>query len=285
MKPEIDPHSGQETTGHEWNGIKELNHPIPRVFSLWLWASILCAAILWVLYPSFPGYHQVLGGVLGYSPRGAVNDAVTKGQEQRAEAYAKFTKEDYETLLNDPALQAIYQDEIGVLFRDNCAACHGRNGDGQSGFPNLRDDHWLWAADPEEIQYTLQVGINADHEDTRMAEMPAFGRDEWLEQADIDHVIEYVLQISSQPHNAEMAHLGKTVFEENCAGCHGDAGHGGYENGAPSLTDTAWIYGSSRADIADTLYNGRRGVMPAWSGRLSEREIRQITMYLLWWAE
>ena len=89
------------------------------------------------------------------------------------------------------------------------------------GFPNLRDDHWLWSADPEEIQYTLQVGINADHEGIRMAEMPAFGRDEWLEQADIDHVIEYVLQISNQPHNAEMAHLGETVFEENCAGCHG----------------------------------------------------------------
>ena len=103
--------------------------------------------------------------------------------------YAKFAQADYETLLNDPALKATYQDEIGrFMFRDNCAACHGRNGEGQLGFPKLRDDHWLWSADPEEIQYTLQVGINADHEDTRMAEMPAFGRDEWLVQADIEHV-------------------------------------------------------------------------------------------------
>ena len=153
---------------------------------------------------------------------------------------------------------------------------------GQTGFPDLTDGHWLWSGTPEEIEYTLQVGINTTHDDTRYAEMPAFGRDELLEKPEIADVVEYVLQISGQDHVADAATRGAVVFDENCASCHADAGIGGEENGAPSLIDAAWVYGSDRAALNETLKYGRAGVMPFWSDRLSEAEIKQLTLYLIW---
>lgn len=282
MKPEIDDVSGQETTGHEWNGIKELNTPMPWAFRIWLWASIAVAALLWVLYPSFPSASNYLKGAIGYSSREAVNAAVAEGAATRAEAYAVFTETDLDTLAEDPTLQAKFEDDIAVLYRDNCAVCHGRDLEGQANFPNLVDDHWLWSGWPEEIEYTIQVGINATHEDTRFAEMPAFGRDEMLPDEEISDILEYVLSISGQDHDAEAAARGDELFLDNCSGCHAEGGVGGYESGAPSLVDSQWIYGGTRDQIAETLENGRAGVMPAWSGRLSETEIRQLTLYLLW---
>ena len=282
MKPELDPVSGQETTGHEWNGIKELNTPMPRAFHIWLWASIAVSVLLWILYPSFPFVSSYLGGVLGYSSREAVRDAVAEGRVQRAAAFAPFETLDVNALAADPGLRAQYEDEIAVLYRDNCAACHGRDAAGQRGFPNLTDGHWLWPGTPEEIEYTLQVGINAAHEDTRIAEMPAIGRDEWLEDTEISDVIDYVLSLSGQPHDAEAAARGDPIFADNCASCHAEGGVGGDETGAPALNDAAWIYGGSRAELEETLEHGHAGVMPAWSGRLSPAEIRQLTLYLLW---
>ena len=282
MKPEFDEVSGQETTGHEWNGIKELNTPMPWAFRIWLWASIAVAALLWVLYPSFPSTSDYLKGTIGYSSREAVNVAVAEGEAKRAEAYAVFTETDPDTLAEDETLQAKFEDDIAVLYRDNCAVCHGRDLEGQANFPNLVDDHWLWSGWPEEIEYTLQVGINSNHEDTRFAEMPAFGRNEMLPDDEISDIVEYVLSISGQEHDAEAALRGDELFLDNCSGCHAEGGVGGFETGAPSLVDDQWIYGGSREEIAETLENGRAGVMPAWSGRLSETEIRQLTLYLIW---
>ena len=282
MKPEIDPVSGRETTGHEWNGIKELNTPMPKAFSIWLWASIAVSVLLWVLYPSFPTISGFLGGSLGYSSRTAVTEAVAEGAETRADAFAVFETTDIAALAADQSLRAQFEDEIGVLFRDNCAACHGRDAMGQKGFPDLTDSHWLWSDTPEEIEYTLQVGINSSDDDTRYAEMPAFGRDEMLEKSEIGDVIEYVLSLSEQAQDGDAALRGKEVFADNCASCHGDDAGGGLENGAPDLTDAAWIYGGTRADLSATLRHGRAGVMPAWTGRLSPAEIRQLTLYVLW---
>ena len=282
MKPEWDEPSGQHTTGHEWNGIKELNTPIPRVFNIWLWVSIGAAAALWVLYPSFPVVTTYAKGALGYSSRITVTDQVRAGLAQKATAFAPFETMDLAELTQNDTLRATYEPSIAVLFRDNCAACHGRSGDGQMNFPNLTDDHWLWSGLPEEVEYTLRHGINSTDPDTRFAEMPAFGRDEWLERADIEAAIDYVLQISGQNHDADAARAGAVVFEDNCASCHGEGGIGGYENGAPRLTDKTWIYGGDRAALAKTLHNGRAGVMPAWSGRLTDSEIRQLTLYVGW---
>lgn len=285
MKSEFDDLSGQQTTGHEWNGIKELNTPIPRAFNIWLWGSIAVAVALWVLYPSFPFVTDYAKGVLGYSSRLTVTDQVEDGRAQRASAFAPFGTMELSDLAQDATLRTRYEPSIAVLFRDNCAACHGRDGAGQRNFPNLTDDHWLWSGTPDEIAYTLRHGINSADSETRYAEMPAFGRDEWLEKAEIREVIDYVLQISGQDHDGDAAASGAVVFEDNCASCHGDGGTGGYENGAPRLTDSTWIYGGDQAALRETLQNGRAGVMPAWSGRLSDSEIKQLALYVGWLAQ
>lgn len=282
MKPEIDPVSGQETTGHEWNGIKELNTPMPKAFSIWLWSSIAVCLLLWLLYPSFPMVSGFLGGTLGYSSRTAVTEAVAAGEASREAAFKPFETLSVGELAADPTLRGQYEAEIAVLYRDNCAACHGREAKGQVGFPNLTDAQWLWSGTPEEIEYTLQVGINAAHDDSRYAEMPAFGRDELLEKPQINDVIEHVLSLSDATHDADAALRGQELFADNCASCHGDDAAGGLENGAPNLADRAWIYGGDRASLQKTLKHGRAGVMPAWDNRLSEAEIRQLTLYVIW---
>ena len=282
MKPELDEISGQQTTGHEWNGIKELTTPMPKAFSIWLWLSIAVAVLLWLLYPAWPYVTHYTGGILGYSSRITVTEQVEVGRAHRAETFAPYETMEVAALAEMPELRETYEPAVSVLFRDNCAACHGRDAVGQINFPNLTDDHWLWSGTPEEIEYTLQVGINSSHDDTRYAEMPAFGRDEMLETPEISDVIEYVLQISGQDHDTAKAQAGATVFVDNCESCHNVDGVGGLENGAPNLTDSAWIYGGDRTAIAATLQNGRAGVMPHWSDRLSASEIRQLTLYLLW---
>ncbi|AZV80829.1 cytochrome-c oxidase, cbb3-type subunit III (plasmid) [Parasedimentitalea marina] len=282
MKPERDAISGELTTGHEWNGIKELNTPMPKAFRIWLWGSIAVAVVMWLLYPTWPFVTDYTRGLLGYSSRSVVTDQVASGQRHRVETFAPFETQDVTTLAQDPTLRPQYEASIGVLYRDNCMVCHGRDLLGQNGFPNLTDGHWLWSGLPDEIEYTLQVGINADHEDTRYAEMPAFGRDEMLEKADIADVVDYVLAISGAEHNPDAVARGGELFAENCSGCHNDDGIGDLESGAPSLVDAAWIYGGTRQDILKTVNDGRAGVMPSWSDRLTEAEIRMLTLYVLW---
>ena len=197
----VDEATGTEFVGHEWDGIQELDTPMPRAFHIWLWLSILVCVLLWLLYPSFPYVTNYAKGVLGYSSRVSVTQDVTEGRAHRADTLSAFVDQDYATLMQDTDLRDRFEPQIAVLFRDNCAACHGRSAVGQTGFPDLTDDHWLWSGEPEEIEYTLQVGINADHPDTRFAQMPAFGRDGLLEKPEIADVIEYVLGLSGQNHD------------------------------------------------------------------------------------
>lgn len=282
MSREFDAPSGQNTTGHEWDGIKELNTPVPKSISIWLWLSIAVAALMWLLYPAWPYVSGYTKGIVGYSSRVDVTEKVAEGQSLRAEAFARVADNDIATLAKDATLRDRFGGTFGVLYRDNCAACHGRDLQGQSNFPNLTDDHWLWSGTPEEIEFTLQHGINHTSDDTRYAEMPAFGRNEMLESEAIDQVVEYVLSLSGSEHDTSAAKVGADVFAENCASCHNDGGIGGMENGAPSLTDTAWLYGGSRDELHETLENGRAGVMPGWSGRLTQKEIKMLTLYVIW---
>ena len=281
MKPELDDPSGRLTTGHEWDGLKELDGPVPRAFSVWLRLSIGVAVLLWLLYPSWPFINNYSKGIAGYSSRQVITTKIAQGEALRAQQMPEFAELDVNTLAADPTLEAKYSDAIGVLYRDNCAACHGRDLVGQTNFPNLTDDHWLWSRLPEEIEYTLQVGINHIGEETRWAQMPAFGAGV-LERADLQAVVEYVLSISGSDHDLAQVEQGSLVFEENCAACHNDGGTGGYENGAPSLVDKAWIYGGSRDVLTQTLRQGRQGVMPGWSGRLTDEDIKKLTLYVLW---
>ncbi|CAD0187256.1 Cytochrome c oxidase subunit III [Ruegeria sp. THAF57] len=220
--------------------------------------------------------------MLNYSSRTDLRAQVEAGADHRAVSFAPFQNTDVATLALDPTLRDRFEPLIAPLYRDNCAACHGRSAEGRDGFPSLTDDHWLWSGAPEEIETTIRYGINARHDETRFAQMPAFGRDDLLEGTHLTDVAEFVLKISGQDHDLPSAERGAQVFLENCAGCHAEDGAGGYENGAPSLTDRNWIYGGDRAALLGTLESGRAGVMPAWSGRLSPAEIRQLTLYLIW---
>ena len=193
---------------------------MPKAFHLWLWVSIAVAAVLWILYPSFPGISAYLNGTLDYSSRLAVTQSVAAGQQQKSKALAPFESGDLQVLANDLSIRAEYEPEIAVLFRDNCAACHGRNAAGQVGFPNLLDNHWLWSGDLHEIESTLRFGINSSHPDTRFAQMPAFGRDGLLDDQNIEDAIEFVRQISGQEYRVDAAERGTDVFTQNWALLH-----------------------------------------------------------------
>ncbi len=280
--PEKDPFSGTDTTGHEWNGIKELDTPVPWPFRWALWGTIAFAILYWVLYPAIPIAGNFTRGVLGYSSRAAVLDDVASGKAARDLSFADFKNKDIATLAADETLEARFKDSIRPLYMDNCSACHRRDLKGQKNFPNLTDASWLWSGSPEEIEYTLQYGINAEHDDTRYAEMLAFGRDKVLTKPQVNDVVEYVRSLSGLEHDGQAATRGDEIFVENCAACHGDDGAGGLENGAPNLTDDQWVYGKDHADIYATIHRGRRGVMPAWQGRLTDEEIKKLTLYVLW---
>lgn len=283
MQVDRDPVTGQTTTGHEWDGLKELNTPVPRV-SVWAMRSaILFSICYWVLYPAWPVAFDYTRGLLGYSSRAVVTEKVEAATAEIAAFEQPLLDGDLNMLAEDPVVRATFEPAAAVLFLDNCAMCHRRSGMGQRGFPNLTDETWLWSGTAEEIHQTLLHGINyPEDEDTRIAQMPAFGAMEMLEENQIADVIAYVRKIAGYAHDTEALGRGAEIFAENCAACHGDAGEGGLGIGAPSLIDQAWIYGPSHEDLTDTIVNGRAGVMPGWTGRLSEAEIRQLALYVVW---
>lgn len=282
MPVERDEVSGRNTTGHEWDGIKELDTPVPWASRWALRIAILYSLGYWIFFPAWPYASDFTRGVLGYSSRATVLEKVEKAATQRDAFAADLLDGNLAELADDPAIRAKYEGSAAILARDNCAMCHGRDLGGQTGFPNLRDDHWLWSGDIEEIATTLRFGINSGHDEERSAEMLAFGAQQMLERADIRAVTDYVLSLSGQPHEGELAETGAAAFEENCVACHGDEGEGGLESGAPSLADKAWIYGGDRDAIYRTIWSGRIGVMPAWSDRLSEADIRKLALYVNW---
>lgn len=282
MEIEHDPVSGRHTTGHEWDGIKELDTPVPWPARLALILTILFAMGYWVFYPAWPYLSDFSRGLIGYSSRDAVLQAVAEADDHRWEGEAELFDRDLEDLVADPAVRTRHEAAAAVLARDNCIMCHGRSLEGQPGFPNLTDGTWLWSGTVAEIEWTILYGINSDHDEERGGEMPAFGDMEMLEAEDIRAVSDYVLSLSAQDHDADLARLGAEVFEYDCSGCHGEDGAGGLETGAPDLTDGFWIYGGDRAAIQATVTHGRRGVMPAWEDRLSPAEIRKLALYVYW---
>ena len=285
MAVERDEVSGQNTTGHEWDGIKELDTPIPKP-AIWAYGlTSLFAVLYWILFPAWPYVTDFTRGLLDYSSRATVMASVEEAAAARSAADQALAAGDLTALAADPAIRAAHEDEASILYLDNCAACHGRDLKGQIGFPNLTDGHWLWSGDVEEIATTLRYGINSGHEEERAAEMLAFGAQQMLERGDVEAVVDHVLSLSGQDHDTGMGERGAVVFEENCSSCHGEGGEGGLEIGAPSLIDDQWIYGGNHEDIFETIWSGQRGVMPAWEGRLSETDIRKLALYVHWNAD
>lgn len=281
---ERDPVTGRLTTGHEWNGIKELNSPVPRVVFAFLAITILFAVVCWVLLPTFPLGRTHTTGLLGIDQKSTVDREVEAGLAQRAGWTRRIDQMDYAAVQADPVLMNTVDRMGGILFKENCAACHGENGAGGPGFPDLTARAWLWGGDPATVAETLRVGINSTHRQTRVSQMLAFG-DGILDRGQILDVTGYVQSLggASEPTRLDAAGLarGRAVFASTCASCHGDDAKGRHEFGAPDLTDRMWIYGGDRESIYTTVSSGRQGSMPTWEGRLSPTERKILTLYVL----
>lgn len=278
---ERDDHTGTETTGHEWDGIKELDTPLPR---WWLWVFYGCiawAVVYWVLMPAWPGVSGYTHGLLGKSDRAEVSGELNKLAAVRGQGLVKLKTASLEEIETDPKLQA-YALQVGQsVFGDNCATCHGAGGGGGKGYPNLRDDVWLWGGSPEEIQHTIQVGVRSGNSHARGTTlMPAFGRDQMLSSAKIDDLTEYVVALSGRKADAAAVARARQTFADQCAACHGPAGTGDRTKGVPNLTDGEWLYGSGREAIASQIWNGRNGVMPTWEARFSPETIKALAVYV-----
>jgi cytochrome c oxidase cbb3-type subunit 3 len=275
---ERDDLTGTETTGHEWDGIKELNTPLPR---WWVWTFY--ATIVWgigymIAYPAWPLISTVTPGLLGYSSRGELHAALAEHADAQKIYTDRIAAMDMEDIAEDADLANFARAGGASVFRTNCSQCHGSGATGAKGYPNLQDDDWLWGGTIDDIQQTIAHGIRFDDDDdTRLSDMPAFGRDELLEKEEIEAVADHVLSLSGQTAATEE---GRTVFADNCAACHGDNGEGEQELGAPNLTNGLWLYGGDRDTVIATITNSRAGVMPAWGHRLSEAQVKQVALYV-----
>ncbi len=278
---DIDDATGVDTTGHDWDGIKELNNPLPR---WWLWCfygTIVWGVAYTIAFPAWPMINSATSGVLGYSTRAEVVEQIAVVEAQNAEVSMRLASADLAALApDDPAYRYGVAGGASV-FLANCSQCHGSGAAGvqAAGYPNLLDDDWLWGGTLDDIEYTVRHGIrNETDPDARWTEMPAFG--DIFEKEEIAASVEYVLSISGQEHDAGLAEQGAPLFVEQCTACHGDAGKGIRELGAPNLTDAIWLYGGDRDTLTETITYSRFGVMPAWGPRLDETEIKAVTLYL-----
>jgi cytochrome c oxidase cbb3-type subunit 3 len=278
---DIDSVSGTATTGHEWDGIKELNTPLPRWWLITFYLCIVWAIGYWVVYPAWPLLWSNTTGILGYSSRADVAVELANLDKIRGEKMAALGAASLVDIEKDPALLALARARGKTVFGDNCAPCHGSGAAGAKGYPNLNDDDWLWGGTLDQIMQTIQFGARSGHAKTREGQMLAFGKDGMLKPDQIVTVANYVRSLSGLSTSPGYdATAGTKIFAENCAVCHGGAGKGNQELGAPNLTDQIWLYGSDEATIVETITNGRAGVMPAWVGRLDPSTIKALAVYV-----
>ncbi|NML94124.1 cytochrome-c oxidase, cbb3-type subunit III [Novosphingobium olei] len=277
----IDEATGVETVGHEWDGIEELNNPLPR---WWLWtfyASIVFAIGYCVVYPAIPGLHSATAGTSGWSSRGALAHEMKEADAERAGIRAEIAATPVEQLASNEKLLRASIEGGRAAFKVNCVQCHGAGAAGAKGYPNLNDDDWLWGGDIATIHQTLQHGVRQPGDDaTRMSQMPAFGRDGILTPAQVQDVVSHVRVISGQEKPSGSSQRGAAIFAANCAVCHGGGGEGGRNVGAPRLNDAIWLYGGDRATLTETVTNARYGVMPAWGSRLDPVTVKMLAAYV-----
>jgi cytochrome c oxidase cbb3-type subunit 3 len=279
-QPRKDEFSGVETTGHEWDGIEELNNPLPR---WWLWVFLITIAWsvgYWLVMPAWPLISGHTRGLLGYSQRAVVADSLARAKEAQSGYAKRLAALPVGETPTDPELESYAFGGGRSAFAVNCSQCHGSGAAGAKGYPNLNDDDWLWGGSLADIEHTIRVGIRSVHADTHISDMPAFGRDGILAPAQIDDVAEFVLSLSRSGAPSPGAARGQAAFAENCAVCHGETGRGDRELGAPNLADAIWLYGGEKASVVATIANSRRGVMPTWEGRLDDVTIRQLAIYV-----
>ena len=277
----IDEPTGTETVGHEWDGIEELNTPLPRWWLLLFYATIVWALGYVVLYPAWPMIESATAGTLGWTSRGELKQQLAAERARRAPVLSAIAAVPVQDLPTQPQLMQAAIEGGRSAFKVHCVQCHGAGAAGGNGYPNLNDDDWLWGGDLAALEFTLIHGIrNPDHDETRQSLMPAFGRDGILQPAEIDAVVAHVRTISGQRKPDALAARGATLFEANCASCHMSNGRGSREFGAPNLTDAIWLYGGDEASIRNTIVNARAGVMPRWGQRLDPVTIKMLAAYV-----
>lgn len=269
-----------KTTGHEWDGIEEWNNPLPKWWLYTFYACVIWAIGYWIVYPAWPTVSSYTKGYLGYSQRAQVNKDIATAKEQTAVFSDKIAEGDFETIKADPELLSFALAGGQAAFGDNCAPCHGRGAQGYVGYPNLRDDAWLWGGSIDGIQQTILHGIRSDDPKTRMSMMPAFGELGMLNREQISDTAEYVMSLSGNEQDAEAAARGQELYATNCAACHGPDGAGNQALGAPNLTDELWLYGGDKDTLVETITYSRAGMMPAFSERLDPATIKKLAIYV-----
>ncbi len=276
---DIDKETGIETTGHDWDGIRELNNPLPR---WWLWCFYL--TIIWgigytIAYPAWPLVSQATSGLLGYSTRAEVAEEIARFEQKNSALRTELANVELAALSENADLNRYAVAGGAAVFRTYCSQCHGSGAAGAKGYPNLLDDDWLWGGELDQIAYTVRHGIrNEVDADAHWSQMPAFG--EILEEDEIGQVVQHVMALSGQEHEANLASQGAVIFEEQCSACHGEAGLGDREQGAPNLTDAIWLYGGDTDSLTQTVTYSRFGVMPPWGDRLGEADVKAVAAYV-----
>ena len=257
---EFDSATGKTTTGHQWDGIKELNTPLPRWWLITFYLTIVWAIGYWVVYPAWPLISSHTTGLFGYSTRADVGVELANLEKIRGEKMVKLAATPLAEIEKDPALLALARARGKAAFGDNCAPCHGSGGAGAKGYPNLNDDEWIWGGKLEQIEQTILYGARSGNAKAHEGQMLAFGKDGILKPAEVVTVANYVRSLAGLPTSAGYdAAAGKQLFAANCVTCHGDNGKGNQELGAPDLTDKIWLYGSDEATLVETITNGRAG--------------------------
>ncbi len=278
---DIDDVSGTATTGHQWDGIRELNTPLPRWWVITFYVTIIWAIGYWIVYPAWPLFSSYTTGVLHYSSRASVAVELANLERIRGDKMVALGAASLADIEKDPALLALARARGKTVFGDNCAPCHGTGAAGAKGYPNLNDDDWLWGGTLEQIMQTIQFGARSGNPKAHESQMLAFGKDGTLKTDQIVTVANYVRSLSGLPTRPGYdAAAGAKIFADNCTVCHGEAGKGNQELGAPNLTDKIWLYGGDEATIIQTITNGRGGVMPAWEGRLDPSTIKAMAVYV-----
>lgn len=278
--PELDPHTGVHTTGHEWDGIRELNNPLPK---WWLYVFYVCIAwsvVYWVLMPAWPLLNDYTKGLLGYSDRGQVAKELADKVKAQSGFVDRIRASSLQDIRTDPQLLSFALAGGRSAFGDNCAGCHGTGAQGGYGYPNLNDDDWLWGGTLDQIYTTLKVGIRSGHPDARFNDMPAFGALGALTRDEVNDMVAYVRLLSMPGENPQAVERARPKFVDNCVPCHGADGKGNQELGAPNLADGYWLYGGDRVALFQSIYYSRGGVMPNWSNRLDEATIKQLAVYV-----
>lgn len=275
----IDAPTGTQTVGHEWDGIEELDTPMPRWWVITFWITIVWGLAYIVVYPAIPMLNSATQGLWNWSSRGQLEQEMKAEATRRAPITSALTAIPVDQLAGDEKLYQAAVEGGRAAFKVHCVQCHGSGAAGSKGYPNLNDDDWLWGGDLPAIHYTLTHGIRQpDHEATRFSQMPAFAG--VLSNGEIDAVTTYVQNLSGKAKTSAQSQKGAALFATNCASCHGNDGKGLRQFGAPNLTDAIWLYGGDAASIKTTINKSRYGVMPRWNEKLDPVTIKMLAAYV-----